>query len=80
MKNKKISVLLSLLFPGLGHLYIGQYVDAAVFTVGAGVLWWAFFLKGYYWKSISNPRYYLILAALIFVYFYSIIDSYRKTK
>lgn len=80
MKDKKVAALLSLLFPGLGHLYIGKYVDAVVFMAGAGVLWYAFFLKGYYLKSVGDPRFYLVLGALIVVYLYSIIDSYLKTK
>lgn len=80
MKNRKVAALLSLLFPGLGHLYIGKYVDAAVFIVGAGVLWYAFYIKGYFYLTIANPRAYLILAALIFVYLFSIFDAYRKTK
>lgn len=80
MKNKKISALLSLLFPGLGHLYIGKYADAVVFIAGAGVLWYAFFLRGYYLMTTANPRYYLVLGALIFIYLFSIFDAYRKTK
>ena len=80
MKNKKVAAFLSLLFPGFGHLYIGQYIDAVVFMIGAGVLWYAFFLRGYYLMMSANPRYYLVLAALIFVYLFSIIDAYRKTK
>lgn len=70
MKDKKVTALLSLLFPGFGHLYVGKYVDAVVFIAGAGFLWYAFFLKGYY----------LVLGALITVYLFSIFDSYRKTK
>ena len=80
MKNKKIAVLLSLLFPGLGHLYIGQYIDGIVFLAGAGVLWYAFFIRGYYLMMSANPRYYLVLAALVFVYLFSIFDAYKKTK
>lgn len=80
MKNKKISALLSLLFPGLGHLYIGKYIDAVVFIIGAGVLWYALFLRGYFLMMSANPRYYLVLGALVFVYLFSIIDAYRKTK
>lgn len=80
MKNKNISALLSLLFPGLGHLYIGKYVDAVVFVIGAGVLWYAFFVKGFSIMAGSNPKSYLVLGALIFVYLLSIFDAYRKTK
>lgn len=79
MKDKKVAALLSLLFPGFGHLYIGKYVDAVVFIIGAGVLWYAFYIRGYYYMTIANPRAYLILGALIFVYLYSIFDAYRKT-
>lgn len=80
MKDKKVTALLSLLFPGLGHLYVGKYVDAVVFIAGAGFLWYAFFLKGSYLLSTRNPSYYLVLGALIIVYLFSIFDSYRKTK
>lgn len=80
MKNKKVAALLSLLFPGLGHLYIGKYIDAVVFIIGAGVLWYALFLRGYFLMISANPRYYLVLIALIFIYLYSIFDAYRKTK
>lgn len=79
MKNKRVAAILSLLFPGLGHLYIGQYVDAAVFAAGAGVLWYAFYIRGYYYMTIANSRAYLILGALFFVYLYSTFDAYRKT-
>lgn len=80
MKNKKVAALLSLLFPGLGHLYIGKYLDAVVFITGAGVLWYALFLRGYFLMMSANPRYYLVLVALIFIYLFSIFDVLRKTK
>ena len=78
MKKKKIAALLSLLFPGLGHLYIGKYIDAVVFIVGAGVLWYAFYLRGYFYLTIADPRFCLILGALIFIYLFSIFDAYKK--
>lgn len=80
MKDRKVSVLLSLLFPGLGHLYIGSYIDAVVLVIGAGVLWYAFFVKGFSIMAGSNPKSYLVLGALIFVYLLSVFDAYRKTK
>lgn len=80
MKDKKVAILLSLLLPGLGHLYVGKYVDAVVFIAGAGVLWYALFLRGYFLMMSANPRYFLVLGALIFVYLFSILDVYRKTK
>ena len=80
MKSKKVASFLSLLFPGFGHLYIGKYVDAVVFIAGAGFLWYALFLRGYFLMMSANPRYYLVLIALGFIYLYSIFDAYRKTK
>ena len=80
MKNKKISALLSFLFPGLGHLYIGKYVDAVVFIFGAGFLWFAIFYHSSYLATFNNPRSFLVWGALTFVYFYAIIDAYLKTK
>ncbi|MBI5222119.1 MAG: hypothetical protein HY980_01315 [Candidatus Magasanikbacteria bacterium] len=80
MKNKKISAPLSLLFPGLGHFYIGKYVDGAVFFLGAGILWYAIWYRNALLIYFNNPRSFLVWGALVFVYLFSIADSYRKTK
>lgn len=83
MKNKNVAALLSLLFPGLGHLYIGKYVDAVGLIIGSGVLWYAFYMRGYYYLTIAsavNPRGYLFVGSLLFVYILAIVDAYRKTK
>ncbi|MEK7565773.1 MAG: hypothetical protein AAB506_01880 [Patescibacteria group bacterium] len=80
MKDKKVAALLSLLFPGVGHLYIGKYADAGIFIAGAGILWSALYLRGYYLMINADPRYYLVLGALIFIYLFSIFDAYRKAK
>lgn len=80
MKNKKISALLSLLFPGLGHFYIGKYVDGIVFFLGTGVLWYAIWYKSTLLIYFNNPRSFLVWGALIFIYLFSIADAYRKTK
>jgi len=78
-KDPKISVLLSLLFPGLGHLYIGQYFDAVVFIAGAGILCYAMFTKTYL-MAFNNPRSFLVWGALLFISLYSLIDAFRKTR
>ena len=80
MKNKNISALLSLLFPGLGQLYIGKYIDAVVLMAGASVLWFAIFRRGYYLMTFDNPKSFLVWGALGIIYLYSIFDAYRKTK
>lgn len=80
MKNKNISALLSLLFPGLGQLYIGKYIDAVVFLLGASVLWFAIFRRNYYLMTFDNPKSFLVWGALAIIYLYSIIDAYVKTK
>ena len=80
MKNKKTAALLSLLFPGLGHFYIGKYVDGAIFLLGAGVLWYALWYKSTLLLHFNNSRSLLVWGALIFIYLFSIADAYRKTK
>lgn len=80
MKNKKISVSLSLLFPGLGHFYIGKYVDGIVFFLGAGVLWYAIWYRSTLLIYFNDSRSFLVWGALVFVYLFSIVDAYRKTK
>ena len=80
MKNNKISALLSLLFPGLGHLYIGKYVDAMVFMLGSGFLWFAIFYRSSYLANFNDLRSFLVCGALAFIYIYAIINAYLKTK
>ena len=80
MKNKKIAALLSLLFPGLGHFYIGAYADGAVFFAGAGVLWYAIWYRSTLLIHFDNPRSILVWGALVGIYLFSIADSFRKTK
>jgi len=80
MKNKNISVLLSLLFPGLGHLYIGKYIDGICFIIGTAVLYYALFVKSSYLMTFNNPRSFIVWGALVFIYIYAIISSYIKTR
>lgn len=79
MKDKKIAALLSLLFPGLGHLYIGKYIDGAVFLIIALFLWFITFLRSELIFQFSNQTV-IVLLALIGIYLYSIFDSYRKAN
>src|SRR3989338_10549710 len=79
MKNKKITVLLSLLLPGLGHLYIKKYVDGIVFIAAAAFLWYAMlFPSNSQALNFNSPRAYIFWLGFTLVYFYAIADSYRK--
>lgn len=80
MKNKRIAALLSLLFPGLGHLYLGKYVNAAIFIAGATALWYVMVIKGRYLFDILHSRFLLVAAALAFIYLYSTLHAYRQAK
>lgn len=81
MKNKKIAAFLSLLFPGLGHLYLGKYIDAVVFIAATGFLYYAIFVKSYLLLTFQSPaKAVLVFGALIFIYSYAIIDAWKKTK
>jgi len=79
MKNKKVAVLLSLLFPGLGHLYIGKYVDGIIFLIAALVLWLITFLRSEFILRFNNQTIILPLV-LIGLYIYTIFDLYRKVE
>jgi radical SAM protein with 4Fe4S-binding SPASM domain len=80
MKNKKTSAILSLLFPGLGHLYIKKYADGAVFVVAAVFLWYVMIFPQYSQAlNFSSPRAYIFWLGFILIYSYAIIDSYQKT-
>src|SRR3989344_1262425 len=79
MKNQKISALLSLLFPGLGHLYIKKYVDGAVFIIATAFLWYVMiYPPNSQALNFSSPRSYIFWLGFTLVYFYAIADSYRK--
>ena len=80
IKNRKTFILLSFLFPGLGHLLINKYVDAIVFMSAAGFLWFAIFYRSSTLATFNNPRSFLVWAALIFIYLYSIIDIWVKAR
>jgi len=77
MKNKKVAALLSLLFPGLGHLYIGKYIDGIIFLLAGLFLWFVAYLKSELIFQFNNQAV-IILVALIGFYLYTIFDSYKK--
>lgn len=80
MKNKALAGLLSLLFPGLGHLYAGRYADGVGFLLGAGVLWAVVMLKGSYLFEMEGLRALIFWGGFIAVYLYALVDIVRKVK
>lgn len=78
MKNKKLAGLLSLIWPGLGHLYLRRYTDGIVFLAGAGVLWVAIVLKGSYLFEMGGLRTLIFWGGFAVVYIYALIDVLRK--
>src|SRR3989344_4852775 len=79
MKNKKISAFLSLLFPGLGHLYIKKYADGLVFIIATAFLWYVMlFPPNSQALNLSSSRAYIFWLGFVVVYCYAIADSYRK--
>lgn len=80
MKSKPLVVFLSLLFPGLGQLYLGKYVDAVVFIAGTSVLWYALIIKGRYLLDILTPRFWLVISALVIIYLFSLLNALRSAR
>ena len=78
MKNKKIVYLLSLLFPGLGHLYLRKYTDGIMFALGIGFLWYALFAENSQAMNFDSPRSYIFWAGFAAIYIFAFIDSYIK--
>ena len=80
MKNKALAGLLSLIFPGLGHVYAGRYTDGIGFLLGAAVLWAAIFLKGSYLFEMGGLRALIFWGGFVAVYLSALIDVVRKMK
>lgn len=80
MKNKKLAGLLTLVFPGLGHVYAGRYIDGIEFLFGAGALWAVLFLKGSYLFETGGLRPLIFWGGFIFVYLYALLDIVKKIK
>jgi len=81
MKNKrrdpKIAVLLSLIFPGLGHFYLGEFFNGSSYMVAAGILWLAIFSRRQM-LTVVNPVSLLFWFAMAAVYFYAAAECYRR--
>lgn len=78
-KDPRVAVLLSLLFPGLGHFFLGKYFDGSSYIVAAGILWAAVFLRTSR-LMVINPVSLLFWFAMAAIYFYAAADCYRKAK
>ena len=79
MKNRSVAALLSLLFPGLGHLYIKKYADGAVFIIATAFLWYVMiFPPNSQALNFNSPRAYIFWLGFAIVYCYAIADSYQK--
>ncbi len=77
MKSKKLAGLLSVIWPGLGHLYLRRYTDGVVFMAGAGVLWAVILIKSsYLWEMGVQGM--IFLGGFAAVYIYALIDVLRK--
>ena len=80
MKNKTLAGLLSVIFPGLGHLYVGRYTDGIVFMAGAGVLWAVIAIKSSYLLEMGGLRTVIFWGGFMVVYLYALVDSVRKVN
>lgn len=80
MKNKALAGLLSLIFPGLGHMYAGRYTDGIVFLLGAGVLWAVIAIKSSYLFEMGSLQTFIFWGGFIVVYLYALIDIIRKVN
>lgn len=71
-KSPGLALFLSILFPGLGHIYVGAYERALMIIGGIGVSIWAIVQsEGDLWP---------LAFAIAFAYFYSIFDAYREAQ
>lgn len=80
MKNKALAGLLSLVFPGLGHVYIGRYTDGLVFLLGTGVLWAVIVLKGSYLFEVGGLRTLIFWGAFVALYLSALVDVVRRIE
>ncbi len=79
MKNKKTAILLSVIFPGLGHLYLRKYFDGIVLA-GVAILAWIILYYMSTSMSIFHGRALVITLGFIFLYVYSLFDTLKLIK
>ena len=71
-KSPGLALFLSILIPGLGHIYVGAYERALMIIGGIGVSIWAIVhSEGQLWP---------LAFAIAFAYFFSIFDAYREAQ
>jgi hypothetical protein len=71
-KSPGLALFLSILVPGLGHIYVGTYERALMIIGGIGVSIWAIVQsEGQLWP---------LAFAITFGYFFSIFDAYREAQ
>ncbi len=80
MKNKALAGFLSLIFPGLGHVYAGRYTDGIVFLLGAGALWAVIAIKSSYLFEMGGLRAFIFWGGFIAVYLSALGDVVKKVK
>ena len=72
VKSPGLALFLSILIPGLGHIYVGAYERALMIMGGIGVSIWAIVhSEGELWP---------LAFAIAFAYFFSIFDAYREAQ
>ncbi|MBI5369679.1 hypothetical protein HZA85_00585 [Candidatus Uhrbacteria bacterium] len=79
-KNKYIVCLLSLLFPGLGHLYLRDYSDGIVFILGAGFLWFALFAENSQAMNFESIRSSIFWIGFAIVYVFALVHALVKAN
>ena len=71
-KSPGLALFLSILFPGLGHIYVGAYERSLMIIGGIGVSIWAIVhSEGHLWP---------LAFAIAFAYFFSIFDAFREAQ
>jgi len=71
-KSPGLALFLSILFPGLGHIYVGAYERSLMVIGGIGVSIWAI--------VHSEGRLWPLAFVIAFGYFFSIFDAYREAQ
>jgi hypothetical protein len=71
-KSPGLALFLSILFPGLGHIYVGAYERAMMIIGGIGVSIWAI--------VYSEGRLWPLAFVITFAYFFSLFDAFREAQ
>ena len=71
-KSPGLALFLSILFPGLGHIYVGVYERALMIIGGIAVSIWAI--------VHSEGRLWPLAFVIAFGYFFAIFDAYREAQ